>query len=68
MKKKEIEELKTKPLAELKKSSDDIKVKLRSLKFDLAAGKVKNVSEIKNLRKSLARTLTFINQSEEKSL
>lgn len=66
MKRKEIEELKVKPLAELQKLSGDIKERLRVLKFDLAAGKVKNVSEIKNLRKDLARVFTFINSVSNK--
>lgn len=38
------------------------KEKLRSLGFDLAAGKVKNVREIRETRKDIARLKTLIKQ------
>ena len=60
MKKKEITELKTKPVAELEKFVRDSKEKLRVLKFDLIAGKVKNVKDLRMLKKDIARALTFI--------
>lgn len=60
MKKKEILELKTKPLAELEKFVRDSKEKLRVMKFDLAAGKVKDVKDLRALRKDIARALTFM--------
>lgn len=61
MKKREIQELKTKPTAELAKLLKDGRERLRVLKFDLAAGKVKDVRELRDLRKDLARILTFVN-------
>ena len=60
MKKKEITEFKNKPFAELEKFVKDSKEKLRVLKFDLAAGKVKNVKDLRMLKKDIARALTFI--------
>lgn len=60
MKRKEIIEFKTKPLAELEKFVRDSREKLRSMKFDLAAGKVKNVRDLRELRKDIARALTFM--------
>ncbi|MEK7546831.1 MAG: 50S ribosomal protein L29 [Patescibacteria group bacterium] len=60
MKRKEITELKNKPLAELEKFVKDSREKLRVLKFDLAAGKVKNVKDLRSLKKDIARTITFI--------
>ena len=36
------------------------KERLRSLRFDLASGRVKNVREIRNLKKDIARILTLI--------
>jgi len=60
MKKKEIAELKIKPVAELEKFVRDSKEKLRAMKFDLAAGKVKNVKDLRALRKDIARALTFM--------
>lgn len=64
MKRKEIIELKTKPITELKKFVGDSREKLRAMKFDLAAGKVKNVGGINALKKDIARALTFIKQKE----
>ena len=61
MKRKEVEELKNKPLAELEKMLKDGRSRLRVLKFDLKAGKVKDVAELRSLRKDLARVLTFMN-------
>ncbi|MBI4087609.1 MAG: 50S ribosomal protein L29 [Candidatus Liptonbacteria bacterium] len=63
MRKKEIQELKMKPAAELQKFLKDGRERLRSLKFDLAAGKVKNVKELRTLKKDLARANTFIHAS-----
>ncbi len=62
MKKKEFEQLKTKPAADLMKSLTESREKLWSLRTDLAAGKVKNVEEIKATRKMIARLLTIMNQ------
>lgn len=39
--------------------------KLRTLRFDLVAGKVKNVGELRNVRKQIARLITFIQQKQE---
>ncbi len=61
MKKKEIQQLKTKTPPELHKDLADYREKLRKLKFDLAQGKVKNIKEIQELRKAIARILTIIN-------
>lgn len=36
--------------------------KLRQLRFDLAAGKVKNVREIRETKKEIARILTLLRQ------
>ena len=60
MKKKEINELKNKPVAELTKMLSDNRKRLRELSFDLAAGKVKDVAEIRTIRKDIARILTFV--------
>lgn len=62
MKQKEFEQLKTKPVEELKKDLTDYKDKLWNLKIDLAAGKIKNVKEIKKTKRNIARALTLLNQ------
>jgi ribosomal protein L29 len=66
MKKKEIQELKNKPLGELERIVLDSGEKLRALRFDLAAGKVKNVNELHQTRKKIARAKTFIAQLTSK--
>ncbi len=60
MKKKEIQEMKQKPLGELERIVRESGEKLRTLRFDLAAGKVKNVNELHQTRKRIARAKTFI--------
>ena len=65
MKRKEIDELKNKTTAELKKLADDSREELRQLKFDLAQGKVKNLKRISELKKVIARLLTFVRISEK---
>lgn len=64
MKKNNLQELRNKPLAELEKSIKDSREKVRSMKFDLAAGKVKNVKELKKIKKEVARMLTIIKEGE----
>lgn len=54
------EELTKKSKEELQKTLHDSKEKLGQLKFDLVSGKVKNVSEIRNLKKEIARILTIL--------
>lgn len=66
MKKKEIQELKNKSEIELQKLLKEAREKLQALKFNLAAGKIKNVKEIKFLKKYIARILTFLNAKNNK--
>jgi len=63
MKKKEFLELRNSPTAELEKKLREFREKLRSLSFDLAAGKVKNAREIKETKKTIARILTILKES-----
>lgn len=64
MKRKDFEQLKTKPKAEWEKSVIEQREKLWALRTDLAAGKVKNVKEIQAIKKMIARLLTLINQAK----
>lgn len=59
-----IEEFKKKSEAELQKILPELKEKLRTLRFDLAAGKVKNVREIRQTRKDIAKILTLLCQKD----
>lgn len=65
MKKQDFQQLKSKSHAEMQKELRESQTKLRDLKFDLAAGKVKNVSEIKKLKKVVARLSTLITGKQE---
>ena len=57
-----IAELKKKPKRNLEKILREKKERLSSLYFDLAAGKVKNVREIRQIKRDIARILTLLNE------
>ena len=58
-------ELKQKPKKELQKLLQNNQDKLRQLRFDLASGKVKNVREIRQIKKDIARILTILCQKKD---
>ena len=62
MKKKDIQDLKHRSVDQLAAMAEEASTKLRGLKFDLAAGKVKDISEIHETRKKIARIKTFIHE------
>ena len=64
MKKKDIQELKNKPAAELECLIKDKNDALRVLRFDLAAGKVKDISKIRDAKKAVARIHTFLKERQ----
>lgn len=53
-------ELRRKSKGELKKTLEDSREKLRQLRFDLSAGKVKNVRGIRKIKKEIAQILTLL--------
>ena len=57
-------EIRQKSKNELQKLLQDNQEKLRQLRFDLSAGKVKNVREIRQIKKDIARILTILCQKE----
>jgi len=61
MKKKNFQEFKNKAVIELQKDLIGYQERLRVLKFDLVAGKVKNIREIQEVKKTIAQILTIIN-------
>ena len=61
----EIEELKRKSEGELEKRLADVREKFRTVKFNLAAGKVKSVKELHEAKKEVARILTFLGQRSD---
>ena len=60
-----ISEIKQKPKKELQKLLQNNQDKLRQLRFDLASGKVKNVREIRQIKKDIARILTILCQKKD---
>jgi len=57
-----IRELRQKSNKELKESLANLKDKLRELRFNLAGGKVKNIKEIHQTKKTIARILTLLKE------
>ena len=57
-------ELQKKTKEELKKILNDDREKLRQLRFDLSAGKVKDVKGVRNTKKEIARILTLLKKYE----
>lgn len=58
-----LQELKQKPRQELIKMLPEEREKLRQLKFDLVSGKIKNVRQIREIKKDIARILTILKQA-----
>jgi len=54
-------ELRKKNKSELQKILQELKEKQRLLKFNLTLGKVKNVREIRQIKKDIAKILTILN-------
>jgi ribosomal protein L29 len=66
MKKTDIQKINDKNETELEKDLMDAKGKLQTLRFDLAAGKIKNLGETKEVKKKIARIFTFLKQKSGK--
>lgn len=62
MKRDDIQKLKGKTRAELEKDLAESRERLGVLTFDLASGKVKTTSEIRDLKKRIARILSFLRE------
>ncbi len=59
-----VKELRMKKDAELKKTIGTLREKLRVLRFELAAGKVKDVRAIRQNRKDVAKILTILKEKK----
>lgn len=59
-----VRELQQKSKSELQKLLQDNRGKLRQLRFDLSAGKVKNVREVRRIKKEIARILTLLRNTK----
>jgi len=63
-----IKELKLKTDKELRENVVHLRDKLRELRFNLAGGKVKNIREVHQTKKDIARILTLIDQRREEKV
>ncbi|MEK7464274.1 MAG: 50S ribosomal protein L29 [Patescibacteria group bacterium] len=63
MDKKEFEQFKSKSIAELEGALMSFRDNLHVLKFDLSLGKVKNIREIRKVKKVIAKLLTLKNSA-----
>lgn len=66
MKLKELQDLKNKGVGELENLLAEKRKKLHELNLDLAAGKVKNIAELREVKKYIARVLTFLRATKQK--
>lgn len=60
-----VKEIRQKTIEDLRKLEKELREKLRGLRFDFASGKVKNVREIREIKKDIARILTVIREKEK---
>lgn len=57
-------EIRQKTALELQKLLDEKKGKLGNLNFDLVGGRVKNIKEIRETKKDIAKILTILKEGE----
>lgn len=68
MKKDEFKKLKQRPVEDLKREIHDSRDKLRVLRFDLASGKTKNSSLVRDMRKRIAKVETLVQEKSNSPL
>lgn len=59
-----IKELREKNVEELKKILQEKREHTRALRFDIASKQIKNVKDLKNTKKDIAKILTLINEAK----
>ena len=59
------QELRKKKKIDLQKLIGELQEQLRQLRFDLSAGKVKNVKEIRNKKKEVAKIHTILREQRQ---
>lgn len=60
-----IKELRRKPIKELQRTLVELRDKLRELRFNLAGGKVKNIKEIRQTKRDIAKISTLLKEYEK---
>lgn len=63
----DLKELKTKKISELHNILSDLREKLREFRFKDSSKQLKNVREIRVIKKSIAKVLTLINKDKTNS-
>jgi ribosomal protein L29 len=61
-----VNQLRKKSKSELRKILGRRGERLRALRFDLSGGKVKNIREIREIKKDMARILTILKETVNK--
>lgn len=67
MKKNELKTARGKATTELEKELGELLARKNDLKFDLAAGKVKNIREIHKVKKDIAQRMTLLHERSTKT-
>lgn len=62
-----IREIRRKSIKELQEILVNLRDKLRELRFNLAGGKVKNIKEIRQTKRDIARLLSILKEYEKSS-
>jgi|AntAceMinimDraft_9_1070365.scaffolds.fasta_scaffold37341_2 ribosomal protein L29 len=62
MKKEKLQELRKKPLTDLEKMLQEERRKLNQFRINVSKGKVKNINQIKEIKKNIAQILTVANK------
>lgn len=60
-----IRELRRKSIKELEQNLNNLREKLRELRFNLAGGKVKNLKEIRQTKSDIAKILTILKEEQD---
>ncbi len=61
----ELSEIRKKSVSQLQKSLQDLREKLRDIRFRVTSNKLKNVGEVKETKKEIARILTVLNEKNK---
>lgn len=67
MKKSDLQQLRGLDLNSLVKLAEEKKSALLKLRIDLTMGKLKNIAQIRKLKKEIAQILTIINEKKSKN-
>lgn len=62
----DIKEIKNKPLSELNHLLGDLRKKLSDLKFKVSQNQLKNIREIRTIKKDIAKVLTVMTSVNKK--